>query len=111
MRYALECPVESKMRLAQKVKVSWGRKTVFFDRDEGGLLNKIRIEGAVPDDDKVVARIGVLPNGLTDLSVTGGTGVHTEQLAELQSVESKFAFYYNLSRIRWEEHEHCDSGE
>ncbi len=102
MRYALECDVEGKIRFRQKVKVSWGKKTIYFERDEAGMLNKIRIEGPVPDDDKVITKIEVQPDGMTCLSETGGGSVHRELMTELQALESMFSFYYNLKRIRWD---------
>ena len=103
MRYALECAVESKVLFRQKTKVSWGQKTVYFERDEAtGILNRIRIEGPVAEDDKITTRIEELPNGMTRLNETGGSHVHRELVADLQSLESVFAYYYNLSRIHWE---------
>jgi hypothetical protein len=103
MRYALDCAVESKVVFRQKSTVSWGKKTVYFERDDAtGILNRIRIEGPVADDDKITARIETLPNGMTRLNETGGGRVHRELVADLQSLESVFAYYYNLSRIHWE---------
>jgi hypothetical protein len=103
MRYALECAVESKVRFRQKTKVSWRKKTVYFERDDAtGILNRIRIEGPVAEDDKIIARIEELPNGMIALNETGGIHVHRELVADLQSLESVFAYYYNLTRIRWE---------
>jgi hypothetical protein len=102
MRYSIECPVEGKVRFRQKTKVNWGAKTVYFERDDAGMLEKVRIEGPVPENDEIVATIEESPDGLTHFSRTGGTGLHRALVAELQSLESVFSFYYNLDRIRWD---------
>jgi hypothetical protein len=102
MRYALECDVEGKVRFKQKTKVSWGKKTIYFDRDDAGMLNKIRIEGPVPDDEKIVARVEQRSDGIPQISEEGGGRIHRELIAELQALESVFAYYYNLKRVRWD---------
>lgn len=101
MKLRLECDVDSLIELPDDIDVNWFGRQVYFKRDDKGVFSHIRIEGSLPD----------YPNS----SITykqEGAGIrididisHEHQsalLSDLQVIEGVFAFFEELSRIRWD---------
>jgi hypothetical protein len=102
MRYALECPVESKIRLAADFYANWFGKLLTLTRGEDGFVNKIRLETAIPPGDRLSQTFAVTEEGAASIKAEGGVKTHRRLEADLQSIESSLAFYFGLKRIRWE---------
>src|ERR1039458_7959207 len=102
MRLALECPVISKLRLQEDFRALWLGKALTLTRDEQGFVSKIRIEAKVASDDRVRNLVIQEVGKPLHLFGSGGIKIRHELEQDLQAIESALAFYFNVSRIRWE---------
>jgi hypothetical protein len=103
MRYALECPIEGKIRLIADVDVPWfNDKRLIIKRDKNGYASVIRIEGPVQPNDMISMLVEQLPNSMVHFNSAGGIQIRQELEEELKLIESTLGVYCKVSRVRWE---------
>src|SRR5580704_720907 len=102
MRYALECPVESRISLKEDFHSNWFGKLLSLSRDQEGIVNKIRLEAAVPPEDDLKHLVTVTGGRVTHIGARGSAKIHRQLETDLQSIESTLGYYFGLKRIRWE---------
>jgi hypothetical protein len=102
MKYALECEVESTMKITADVKASIDNRDVVLITDENGVLSRIRLVAVVPDPSTCRSWYEV-DNETSGLRVyyERDHELHDSMIASLQALESGLAFTCPVHRIRW----------
>lgn len=103
MKYALECLVDSTMKIPTDTQANWDGKTVLFLPNEAGVFAKIRIIADVSDPS--TCRVWYEVNGSAPqawhIHMSSDKELHNTLIADLQALESGLACQCPVSRIRW----------
>lgn len=105
MKFSLECKVESKIGLANKIEIERGDRKYIFCPDNNGTLTRIKIVSGVRKSEKFYSEIEYRPNERVKhhMVVNRDKELYESMIRDFQELESILAFDGNLTRIMWDE--------
>lgn len=105
MKFSLECKVESKIGLADKIEIEHGDRKYIFCPDNNGTLTRIKIVSGVRKSEKFYSEIEYRPNERVKhhMVVNRNKELYESMIRDFQELESILAFDGNLTRIMWDE--------
>jgi hypothetical protein len=102
MKFALECEVESKIRLPRETEIALNGKVFKFYIDKEGFLFRIKIISDVKDSSVYSYRHIIGPNGaVIGFNPNFEPEIRDNLMNEMQMLESILAVYGNLKKILW----------
>jgi hypothetical protein len=106
MKYGLECPVSSRLKLPGELKIcSAGRQFTFTPNGEGSLA-QVTVIASVPDPAGFTTRTTIdTEQRRVTVQVNRDEELHSELMLAVQSLESILGFYFNLKNIHWNQAE------
>jgi hypothetical protein len=102
MKYGLECPVTSRLKLPGEHTVSDSEQTITFTPNASGVLAQIKVIAPVrnPASFKTYKVIDT-EHKTFSVHVDRDEELHKRLMSLIQSVESVLGFYFDLSDIHW----------
>jgi hypothetical protein len=103
MKYALECIVESTMKMPPNTRAEWEGRTVVFLPNAEGVFARIRITADVPEPLKCRTWCETKgdPRKTLNVHLHKDDALHANLLADLQVLEAALASQCPVGRIRW----------
>jgi hypothetical protein len=102
MRYGLECPVTSRLKLPGEHTVSDNEQTITFTPNARGVLAHIKVIAPVPDPGSFrTYRVIDTEHKTFSVHVDRDEELHKRLMSFIQSIESVLGFYFDLSDVHW----------
>ena len=102
MKYGLECPVTSRLKLPGEHTVSDNEQTMTFTPNATGVLARIKVVAPVPNPASFKTyKIIDTEHKKFSVHVDHDEELHKRLMSFIQSVESVLGFYFDLSDIHW----------
>src|SRR3954454_6183962 len=102
MKYGLECPVTSQLKLPGDHSVSDSEQTIIFTPNATGVLAQIKVIAPVPNPAIFKTyKVIDMEHKTLSIHVDRDEELHTRLMSFIQSVESVLGFYFDLSNIHW----------
>jgi hypothetical protein len=102
MKYGIECPVTSTLRLAREISAVAGGFTYVFKAGSEGYLSQLTVIADVPNPATVSTR-RIINQEQRKLVVQINTDkeLHAAMMLTVQSIESVLGFYFSIDNIHW----------
>lgn len=117
MKLAIECRVESTIKLLKIIEIENKNKKYIFYPDSKGILDKIRIIAQVDNPEKFFSTISIPKNSsVPNIDIKIDEKLFNSIIEEFQELESDLSFttYGNLKKINYENPSHeliCETEE